>query len=85
MLGLSARISLLLQEPVEAGFNDPFRSISLDAYRSDFFAASPFSKADVKARMELHLSQGSKVIPGHLLVDLGQCWVETELYLEVGG
>lgn len=84
-LGLSARASLLLQEPMEAGFDDPLRSVSLDAYRSDFCAASPFSKAGVKAGMKLHLSQGSKVISGHLPVDLGHCWVETELHLEIGG
>lgn len=79
--GLSARTSLLLREPMEAGFDDPFRSISLDDYRSDFLAAFPFSNAG----MELHLRQGSKVISDHLPVDLGQCWVETELHLEVGG
>lgn len=47
--------------------------LGLDAYSSDFFTASPFSKAGVKAGMELHLSQGSKVISAHFLVDLGQC------------
>lgn len=85
MLSLSARTSLLLQEPMEAGFDDSFRSIFLDSYWSDFFTAFPFSKAGVKAGTELHLSQGSKVNSGHLPVDLGQCWVETELHLEIGG
>ena len=42
------------------------------------------SPEQVRTGVELHGSQGSKVISGHL-VDLAQCWVEMELHLEVGG
>lgn len=45
----------------------------------------PLPRKQVRAGTEPRLSQGSRPISGHLLVDLAQCWVEMELHLEVGG